>query len=97
MNTTTKKPEILSIFVFESISISETVTKIDVIIVEICNINLNAKEIAKLREVLRLSIGSHVDTFTTEELKEFGSSMLQATAVVLKAKYLKKKLQLEKK
>ena len=94
MNTTTQKSEILSIFVFELVSVLETATKIDVIIIETCYLNFNAKQITKLREILRLSIGSHVDTFTTEELKEFGASMLQATAVVLKAKYLKKKLQL---
>ncbi len=97
MTEKNQKQKTLFICVFESISVSAVVTKIDVVIIEICYLNFNAKEIAKLREVLRLSIGSHVDTFTTEELKEFGSSMLQATAVVLKAKYLKKKLQLERK
>jgi hypothetical protein len=95
MKKPTQKANTLSILIFESISVSDTVTKIDVIIVEICYLNFNAKEIAKIREVLRISIGSHVDTFTIEELKEFGASLLQATAVVLKAKYLRTKAPLK--
>ncbi len=55
---------------------------------------LNEKELSELREKLRLSIGNNADTFTKKELNEFGSSLLQATAVVLKSKYLNSKLPL---
>lgn len=47
----------------------------------------DTKEIAKLREVIRVSIGKYADDLTEEDLSEFGTSMLLATAVVLKARY----------
>ena len=51
------------------------------------NITFSTGEIAKLREVLRISLGKHVDRLSDEDLSEIGSSMLQATAIVLKAKH----------
>lgn len=91
MVETIQKPEILSIFVFESVSILETVTKIDVIMVEICDIHFSVTEMTKLRNVLRISIGEHADSLSEEDLSNLGSSMLQATSVALKAKYLRTK------
>lgn len=59
-------------------------------------LKLTGKEIAELREALRVSIGNHADKLTNEDLSEFGISMLEATAIVLRAKYTKRKaLQLE--
>lgn len=81
----------LLIYVFDSISVSATVTKIDVLIIEICNIHFSATEMAKLRNVLRISIGKHADSLSEEDLSNLGSSMLQATSVALKAKYLRTK------
>jgi hypothetical protein len=48
---------------------------------------LDKKDIDELRDVVRLSIGAHADTFTDEDLADFGMSLLEATAIILKAKY----------
>ena len=45
------------------------------------------KEIAELREILSTSVGDKVSGLTEEDLVEFGTAMLQTTAIVLKAKY----------
>jgi len=79
----------ISLFVYDSIFVSEDVI-IDILIVRITSSDhpsFNAKEIAELREVLRISIGGRADKLTDEDLSEFGATMLQATAVVLKAKH----------
>lgn len=55
------------------------------------NIILSAKEIAELREVLRISLGRHVDRLSDEDLSDFGITMLEATAIALKARYQRKK------
>jgi hypothetical protein len=55
-------------------------------------ISFSAKEIHVLREVLRISLGKHVDKLTEEDLIDFGSTMLRVTAIVLKAEYLRKKV-----
>lgn len=47
---------------------------------------LSKKEIDELREVVRLSIGQYADEITDEDLADFGMSLLQATATILKAK-----------
>jgi hypothetical protein len=49
------------------------------------------KELNELREAVRASIGAHADTFTDEDLADFGMSLLEATATILKAKYNLKK------
>ncbi|OGZ28559.1 MAG: hypothetical protein A2427_02335 [Candidatus Nealsonbacteria bacterium RIFOXYC1_FULL_40_7] len=59
--------------------------------VEICDIHFSATEMAKLRNVLRISIGKHADSLSEEDLSNLGSSMLQATSVALKARYLRTK------
>ena len=53
------------------------------------NISFSDKELAKLREVLCISIGKHAEKLTNEDLIDIGSSMLQATAIVLRAKHKK--------
>lgn len=52
---------------------------------------LSAKETAELREVLRIQLGRHADMLSDEDLSDFGITMLQATAIVLKAKYSRTK------
>ena len=47
---------------------------------------LGEKESFGLREVLRLSIGDHVNEFSEEDLDELGMTLLEATAVALKAR-----------
>ena len=47
----------------------------------------NAKELAELREVLKISLGKHVDMLSDDDLSDFGLTMLQVTAIALKAKY----------
>ena len=92
-----KKMDTISIFIHDSIFISEEMT-IRVITIKIAPsgcLSFSAKEIATLRAVLHNSIGAHADKLTVEELSEFGASMLNATAVVLKTKYLNRKVQLE--
>ncbi len=92
MNKTNKKIDNISIFVYDSILISEEII-IEIIIIKIA-INgypsFNGKELAKLREVLRVSLGNYADNFSEDDLREFGASMLYATAIVLKVKYLNK-------
>lgn len=44
------------------------------------------KEIVSLREVLRKSIGDYSNQFTDEEVNELGITLLQTTAVLLKAR-----------
>ena len=90
MNETTQKINTLSLFVCDSIFVSEDVI-VGILIVRIATRgypSFNAKEIAELREVLRISIGSSADRITEENLSEFGATMLHATAIVLKAKHL---------
>ena len=48
---------------------------------------LSKKELDELREVIRLSIDHYADVFTDEDLADFGMSLLQATAAILKAKH----------
>ena len=50
------------------------------------SMTLDVKERDELREVLRLSIGDHVSKFSEEDLDDFGMTMLEVTAIVLKAK-----------
>lgn len=97
MNKRTEKPKTLSIFVFESVFVSEEIIA-DVIIIKIVisgYLHFDAKEIVRLRETLRISIGSHADRFTEDDLIEFGTSVLRATAIVLKAKYLRNEYHLK--
>ena len=92
MNELNQEIKTLRISVHESIDVSDNIM-VEVIIVMvtvISGISFNSKEISNLREVLRASIGSSADEFTNNDLNEFGSSMLEATAIVLKAKYLQK-------
>lgn len=89
-----QKPNTLSIFVSDLTPVSEDMVRTEIIIFRISDdgcIVFNAKELAKLRDVLRTSLGKHADELSDEDLRDFGSSMLQATAVVLKAKYSLKK------
>jgi len=51
------------------------------------DIAFNAEELTKLREVLRISLGKHVDRLSDEDLSDIGSTMLRVTAIVLKAKH----------
>lgn len=51
---------------------------------------LGEKERLDLREVLRLSIGDHVSKFSEEDLDDLGVTLLEATAVALKARHLQK-------
>lgn len=48
---------------------------------------LDEKQISELREVLRLSIGDHADKLSEDELNDLGMTLLEATAVALKAKH----------
>ena len=81
----------LSIFVYEEITTSEAVS-IEIILVKVSNcLTFAPKELMGLREALRISIGDHADKLTNEDLSEFGISMLEATAIVLRAKYAKRK------
>lgn len=93
-----QKIDALSIFVHDSVSVSENIIieVIVVIVTAISSFSLNAKELASLREVLRISVGDHINKLTEEDLSEFGASMLYTTAIVLKAKYLQRKAPLEK-
>lgn len=93
MNEKNQKIDTLYISVHDSIFVSEEMI-VEILIIKIATNgypSFSAKEIAKLREVLRISIRNHADELTEEKLSEFGTSMLCATAVVLKAKYLRKK------
>lgn len=56
---------------------------------ELPDLFFSAKEIARLREVLRISLGGNADQLTEEELSEFGRTMLEATTIALKAKATK--------
>ncbi len=97
MNKTTQKINIISLFVCDSIFVSEDVIA-GILIVRIAARgypSFNAKEIAELREVLRISIGGRADKITEENLSEFGATMLHATAIVLKAKHLHREAPLE--
>jgi len=92
MNELNQETKTLRISVCESISVSDNIM-VEVIIVMvtvISGLSFSSKEISNLREVLRSSIGNSADEFTNNDLNEFGSSMLEATAIVLKAKYLQK-------
>jgi hypothetical protein len=52
---------------------------------------LTCTEIIKLREVIRKSIGDYSDRLSDEEVCELGMTLLQMTAVILKAKSLLRK------
>jgi len=87
----------LSIFVHDAVIVSDVIA-IEIIIVTVAIrdcLSFSAKEIKNLREILRMTVGNHADELTTEHLKEFGASMILATAVVLKAKHLKGKVRLD--
>ncbi|MDO8565826.1 MAG: hypothetical protein Q7S04_01400 [Candidatus Moranbacteria bacterium] len=97
MDETIQKIGIIAISVSETIIVSAEMV-IDIVIVRIVtggSPSFSAREIAKLRDVLRISIGKHADELTEEDLSEFGASMLHATALVLKVKYSQRKLPLE--
>jgi hypothetical protein len=47
---------------------------------------LAKEELDELREVIRQSIGDNADEFTDQDLCDFGISLLEATATILKAK-----------
>lgn len=97
MNDSSQKPDAISLFVYDSICISDDMA-IEIVIIRVTTGSyplFSVKEIAKLREMLHISIGNHVDKLTEDDLNEFGTSMLQVTAIVLKAKYLQTKVPLE--
>lgn len=52
---------------------------------------LGEKERLELREVLRLSIGDHVNKFSEEDLDDLGMTLLEVTAIVLKARAVQHK------
>ena len=98
MKKTKQHMDALSIFIFDSVCVLEELIKVEIFIFRICddgNTSFNAEEISRLREVLRLTLGKHVDRLSCEDLSEFGASMLQATAIVLKARYLRSKTQIK--
>ena len=92
MNELNQETKNLRISVCDSISVSDNImVEVIIVIVAIINgLSFSSKEISNLREVLRASIGNSADEFTNNDLNEFGASMLEATAIVLKAKYLQK-------
>lgn len=47
---------------------------------------LSNSDIVKLREVLQKSIGDYSDQLSDQEVGELGITLLQTTAVILKAK-----------
>jgi hypothetical protein len=53
--------------------------------------NLSKEEMLKLREILRISLGKRANELSEEELSEFGITLLEATAIALKARCLLKK------
>lgn len=53
-------------------------------------LKLGEKERLELREVLRLSIGDHVSKFSEEDLDDLGMTLLEATAIALKARHSQK-------
>ena len=77
----------LSIFVFEEIAVTEEFV-IEILLISVAdNLPFTPKELADLCDALRISIGSNADKLTNSQLSQFGTSMLLATSVVLKAKY----------
>jgi len=79
----------LSIFVYEEVIVSEVIA-LEIVFVAVAIrdcLTFSAKELAGLRGALRTSIGRHADDLSDEYLSDFGTSMLQATAIVLKAKH----------
>lgn len=52
---------------------------------------LGEKERLELRDVLRLSIGDHANELSEEDLDDLGMTLLEATAVVLKARAVQHK------
>jgi hypothetical protein len=88
----------LLISLFDSVSVSEEIAEVTIVVITTItedNLPFNAGEITKLRDVLRLSIGDHINELTDEDLISFGTSMLQATAAVLKAEYMRTKAPLK--
>ncbi len=52
-----------------------------------CNSSvLGEKERLELREILRLSIGDYASKFSEEDLDDLGVTLLEATAIALKAR-----------
>lgn len=51
-------------------------------------LKLSTRQLSELREVLRLSIGNHVDKFSEEDLDDLGMTFLEATAIALKRRAL---------
>lgn len=93
-----KNANILSLCVHETIFVSDEVLIETIIIRFIAQTNLRftAQEIAGLREALRASVGNKADELDHESLVEFGTSVLYATATVLKARFAQKKISHEK-
>lgn len=97
MNAEKQKIATISVFAYDSIFVSDE-TAVTIVIIKIAAEGypfFSAKEIAELREALRISLGSYADKLKDEDLSELGSTLLQATAVVLKAKWTSKKLPLK--
>lgn len=79
----------LSIKVHETILVSEKIfIGITILLITSSHsLSFSIREIAELREILSTSVGDKVSGLTEEDLVEFGTAMLQTTAIVLKAKY----------
>jgi hypothetical protein len=89
MNETIHQAATLSIFVYDSVSVSEKIL-IEIILLKFMvdnHVAFSTQEITSLREILRISIGNHVNNLTNEQLIDFGTSILHTTAIVLKAKH----------
>lgn len=86
-NKEVQKTEALVIFVYDTVFVlEETIIEIVIqIIVSVCSY-FNSKEIAEFREILRLSIGSHADKLSVDDLNDLGTTLLQVTAITIKAK-----------
>ena len=83
--------KILSIFVYDTVFVSDAIV-VDVFVVAYRpEVALNDDEIVHLRDVLRISIGSGADALTSDDVCEFARTLLEATAVVLRAKYASQK------
>ena len=45
-----------------------------------------AREMVKLREIVSMSLGGNADSLTDDDLSEFGRTLLEVTAVALRAR-----------
>ncbi len=54
------------------------------------SVSLDEKERLELREILRLSIGDRVSEYSEEDLNDLGMTMLELTAIALKAMHSEK-------